>query len=77
MLATADGQTFVVTGGGDGQIRTWRFDAATRNFVQMATLEGHTRPITSLLLSGIFEFNMHALVYLILLYFNYYLPSIN
>lgn len=53
VIITPDGQTFVVTGGADCMIRTWRFDPTARGFVQMATLEGHTRPVTSLLLSGI------------------------
>jgi hypoxanthine-guanine phosphoribosyltransferase len=47
-----DGVTFVITAGGEGLIRTWRFDAAKAAFEQIMVLEGHIRAVTCVLLNG-------------------------
>ena len=47
-----DGVTFVITAGGEGLIRTWRFDAAQGAFEQIMVLEGHIRAVTCVLLNG-------------------------
>jgi len=41
---------FVITSGGEGLIRTWRFDPAQNQFEQVAVLEGHIRAVTCVLL---------------------------
>jgi hypothetical protein len=51
-VAISDGMTYVVTSGGDGNIRTWRHDVSTGKFEHLALLEGHVRAVTSLLLYG-------------------------
>lgn len=43
---------FLITSGGDGLIRTWRFDPAQNQFEQIAVLEGHIRAVTCILLQG-------------------------
>lgn len=45
-------QIFAMTGGGEGIIRTWKFDQATSRFQVMSTLEGHLRDITALWFDG-------------------------
>ena len=49
-----DGVTFVITAGGEGLIRTWRFDASKGGFEQIMVLEGHIRAVTTVLLNGKF-----------------------
>jgi hypothetical protein len=49
-----DGVTYVITAGGEGLIRTWRFDVAKGAFEQIMVLEGHTRAVTAVLLNGTF-----------------------
>lgn len=51
-IAVLDGVTFVITAGGEGLIRTWRFDAAQGAFEQIMVLEGHIRAVTCVLLNG-------------------------
>lgn len=51
-IAVLDGVTFVITAGGEGLIRTWRFDAAKGAFEQIMVLEGHIRSVTCVLLNG-------------------------
>ena len=51
-IAVMDGVTFVITAGGEGLIRTWRFDSAKGVFEQIMVLEGHIRAVTSVLLHG-------------------------
>lgn len=51
-IAVVEGNTFLITAGGEGAIRTWKFDPATSKFDQLAVLEGHVRSITSLILHG-------------------------
>ena len=52
-IKTMDSGMYVITGGGDGVIRTWRFDPSNARFEQAtAPLEGHFRQVTSLLLNG-------------------------
>ena len=43
---------FLVTAGGEGTIRTWRFNPASGSFEHIMLLEGHTRGVTSLVLQG-------------------------
>jgi hypothetical protein len=47
-----DAGIFVVSGGGEGIIRTWKFDPMTNKFENIAAMEGHTRAVTCLLLCG-------------------------
>ncbi len=49
-IALRDGVKYVLSSGGEGIIRTWRFDPATNKFEQIGFLEGHLRSITCLLL---------------------------
>lgn len=51
-ITVLDGVTFVITAGGEGLIRTWRFDAAKGGFEQIMVLEGHIRAVTCVLLNG-------------------------
>jgi len=44
------GVLYVITGGGEGNIRTWRFDEAKNSFEPISLLEGHIREVTGLLL---------------------------
>jgi len=41
---------FVITAGGEGLIRTWRYDPTQNQFEQVAVLEGHMRAVTCVLL---------------------------
>lgn len=43
---------YVITAGGDGVIRTWRYDGAQSKFELVTSLEGHFRPVTCMLLLG-------------------------
>jgi WD40 repeat protein len=45
-----EGVLYVVTGGGEGIILVWRFDAATSTFVQLSRCEGHTRAVMALIM---------------------------
>ena len=51
-VAIADGVTYVVTAGGEGTIRTWRYDNSNAQFEHVALMEGHTRAVTCILLCG-------------------------
>lgn len=51
-VAVLQGVTFIITGGGEGTIRTWRFDAAKNSFDQIMLLEGHVRAVTCIHLRG-------------------------
>lgn len=45
---------YLVTGGGEGIIRVWRYDTAARAFAAIATMEGHIRAVTCLLMNEAF-----------------------
>jgi WD40 repeat protein len=47
-----DDAKILITGGGEGIVRIWRFDAATSKFDQISMLEGHIRAVTCILLQG-------------------------
>lgn len=49
--ALANNLLYVITGGGEGTIRTWQFDQAKNSFDHLVVLEGHVRGITSLLVA--------------------------
>ena len=51
-VAIIDGTTFVITGGGEGLIRTWRYDTQKKVFEQIMLLEGHIRAVTCIYLRG-------------------------
>lgn len=51
-ITVIEGVTFFITAGGEGLIRTWRFDAAKGAFEQIMILEGHIRAVTCILLNG-------------------------
>eukprot|EP00599_Poterioochromonas_sp_BG-1_P004844 CAMPEP_0173141580 /NCGR_PEP_ID=MMETSP1105-20130129/5586_1 /TAXON_ID=2985 /ORGANISM="Ochromonas sp., Strain BG-1" /LENGTH=299 /DNA_ID=CAMNT_0014054825 /DNA_START=398 /DNA_END=1294 /DNA_ORIENTATION=+ len=40
----------IVTGGGEGLVRAWKFDPATNKFELLSVFEGHVRAVTSVLL---------------------------
>jgi WD40 repeat protein len=48
IIAKIDGQMFVMTGGGEGTIRFWKFDPISTTFKLLKSLEGHLRDITAL-----------------------------
>jgi len=48
IIAKIDGQMFVMTGGGEGTIRFWKFDPISTTFKLLNSLEGHLRDITAL-----------------------------
>lgn len=50
ITAVANGETFVITGGGEGNIRLWKFDAAKGAFDHQMLLEGHVRAVNALYL---------------------------
>ena len=50
LVTEAEGITYVISGGGEGQIRIWKFDQANSKFDLLSTLEGHTREVTCLYL---------------------------
>ena len=52
LLTIADGVSYVITGGGEGFIKIWKFDPALSKFDAISTLEGHIRDVTCLLLFG-------------------------
>jgi WD40 repeat protein len=52
VIAVVDGNSYVITGGDEGLIKVWKFDAAGKKFDLMSTLEGHTRGVTCLYLHG-------------------------
>lgn len=47
-----DGSIYVVSGGGEGLIRTWKYDSMGTKFDQIAVLEGHIRGILCMVLVG-------------------------
>ena len=47
-----DNDIYVITGGGDGTLRTWHYDAAAGAFANISVLEGHIRAVTCLLMVG-------------------------
>lgn len=53
-MKVINGVPVVITAGGSGIIRIWRFDATQNKFEVIAKLEGHFREVTSLLLQGEF-----------------------
>ncbi len=51
-ITSVSGMTYVLTAGAEGVIRTWKFEPTKNQFELIATLEGHVRPITCVLLQG-------------------------
>lgn len=52
-IKSTDSGMFVITGGGEGVIRVWKFDVTKLCFELFAApMEGHLRQVTSLLLVG-------------------------
>lgn len=51
-LLFIDEGNFIVTGGGEGVVRTWKFDPTKNKFEQLNVLEGHVRGVTCVLLNG-------------------------
>lgn len=54
------GVLYVITGGGDGNIRIWKFDEASSAFQEVACLEGHVRAVSSLLICDSFLWSASA-----------------
>ena len=50
--AMLDGVFNLLIGGGEGQIKVWRYDNASSSFGYQGALEGHTRGITALMVHG-------------------------
>ena len=55
LTTVADGITYVITGGGEGLIKIWKFDQPSGQFEVLSTLEGHIRDVTCLYLFGTYE----------------------
>ena len=55
LTTIADGITYVITGGGEGLIKIWKFDQPSGQFEVLSTLEGHIRDVTCLYLFGTYE----------------------
>ena len=51
-MTVADGVTYIITGGGEGVIKIWKFDQPSSKFEVISTLEGHIRDVTCLHLFG-------------------------
>jgi len=52
-IAMIENVSFVISGGAEGLIKIWRYDATSSRFEQLSVLEGHIRAVTCLLLNGI------------------------
>ena len=52
LVTIADGVTYIITGGGEGRIRIWKYDVAGSKFDMLSVLEGHIREVTCLYLHG-------------------------
>eukprot|EP01041_Mallomonas_annulata_P007239 gene7239-14770_t len=50
--AINEGELYLITAGGEGIIRTWKFNQTLSAFESLAILEGHIRAVTSLVLIG-------------------------
>jgi len=48
--AVSDGTLYVISGGGDAIIRTWKYNQTTNSFEHLLAIEGHGKGITSLLM---------------------------
>eukprot|EP00607_Mallomonas_marina_P002352 CAMPEP_0182425288 /NCGR_PEP_ID=MMETSP1167-20130531/11656_1 /TAXON_ID=2988 /ORGANISM="Mallomonas Sp, Strain CCMP3275" /LENGTH=402 /DNA_ID=CAMNT_0024605825 /DNA_START=127 /DNA_END=1335 /DNA_ORIENTATION=+ len=51
-VAVNEGELYLITAGGEGIIRTWKFNSVAGTFEALAVLEGHIRGVTSLVLIG-------------------------
>lgn len=51
-MAVNEGELYLITGGGEGLIRTWKLNAAAGLFEALAVLEGHVRGVTCVALLG-------------------------
>jgi WD40 repeat protein len=51
-VAEFGGVNYVITGGGEGQIRIWRFDPTASKFELLSSFDGHIREVTCLYLQG-------------------------
>lgn len=56
MIVVIDNTSIIVTAGGEGLIKTWRYDSNSSRFESLSVLEGHIRSVTCLLLHGIIYF---------------------
>eukprot|EP01031_Cornospumella_fuschlensis_P029808 gene29808-35989_t len=54
LITAVEGVTYLITAGGEGVIRTWKFDTAAGKFEPLTVLEGHFRAVTCLLLNDNF-----------------------
>jgi hypothetical protein len=52
IIIVVDNASIVVTAGGEGLIKMWRYDSGLSRFEQLGVLEGHIRSVTCLLLNG-------------------------
>lgn len=48
----SDEKLYLVSGGGEGTIRTWQFDQTKMAFDMVSCMEGHLRKVTCMLLKG-------------------------
>jgi hypothetical protein len=58
--ALAEGTLYVITGGGDATIRTWKYDQTKNWFEHLVLLEGHVRGITALIVCGKLNSSSHC-----------------
>lgn len=52
VLNGPNGLPYVISCGGEGLIRMWKFEGASNSFEHVGMLEGHIRGVTSLILHG-------------------------
>lgn len=52
-VVVSNDATYVVTAGGEGNIRTWRFNQSTGMFEHLSLMEGHFRGVNSIVITGI------------------------
>ena len=60
LITAVEGVTYLITAGGEGVIRTWKFDTAAGKFEPLTVLEGHFRAVTCLLLNGKERYVLHS-----------------
>ena len=73
VLNGPNGLPYVISCGGEGMIRMWKFDGATNAFEHVGLLEGHIRGVTALVLHGK-SYKSHKPYYM--LYIIYYIIRI-
>ncbi len=45
-------ELYVITAGGEGAIRTWKFVQETQSFLHIGSFEGHIRAVSAVVICG-------------------------